>query len=93
MGLTMVTDTFFAKASKPSPGLEDVEDLASDSVCGWVPTLPLWHTLGWYSPPGDMRTERLVNDDDAMPPAQPTMKKDWTGHQSVDLRLCPLTLA
>jgi hypothetical protein len=62
-GLTTVTDALSAKASKPSPGLESVNDLASD------PLSPDAAHIGLVLPaPGDLRAGRLVDDDHALAP-------------------------
>ena len=72
-GFTTVTDALFAKARKPSPGLEGVNVLNGDPrFAAGVPPAPLSPVaayIGLVLPtPGDMRAGRLEDDDDALPP-------------------------
>ena len=77
-GLTTVTDALSGKAHKPSPGLEEVNVLTGDPrFAAGVPPAPLSRDAAYTGlvlpMHGDMRAGR---DDDALPPAQPTMMTD-----------------
>ena len=70
-GLNTVTDALVAKARKPSPGVERVNELTSDPrFAAGVPRAPLSPDAAYIGLvlPIDVRAGRLVDDDDALPP-------------------------
>ena len=73
-GAFTVTDALFAKARKPSPGLEGVKGLTDDPrFATGLPLVALYcHHPETWGPDGSRTMMRY-------PPAQPTMTKDWTG--------------